>query len=689
VCRWSIYAIALSADGATLAGCAGDGTVQLWNHRTGRRLRTVGAKGERMGAMAFSPDGGRADAWDAATGRKINTTAGEGGDIHVSVRFCRDGKTVALGRPGKVLLWNPHTDTPARTVKIPDAINPTKRINFNAEPGNGPIFTGRAVPSPDCTLAASVTESGAIALWHLRSRALLGRLAGSRVQNLMCGGVDAVVFSPDGRLVAVGNRTGKVEIWPLGRLARAAAAPAATAPATEKAEADAGAPTAAALRELEDLWAKLGSSDRGEAGKAVEAMAAMGDKAIAFLRSRLLPDAKTDERVKRLIAELDDDRYAVRAKAQKAIEGIGRPALPAVSGALEEQGLSEETRLRLKELVAKLTIAKPEEPQTRRLVRGVLVLARIKAQPAGDILRRLAIGPSKDVVVASVREAIKPWARQEFLAASAFLCDEGGSRAQASKRFAAMANRYPEHRNAPVAGELAGLLAQMAKEDARFQEPKDPRRGGRPAALCRPYGACAREGDPGDPATGGISASLRPYGLGYNSAALRAEQTAPALVSYNGDVTRAPGGSGVSMPVHGHSPEGCRPGLVGRVWAPPRIPPPPPRPVNGAGRGRRSGRECARYHHLKVVANRSRQLDHEQPNAVEGGPDTRRCVIQRGLTPPADRSLLLRSRTTHAGHAPLSHGGNPALRGAQASVSRARPASGTRCRSSRPCRWRP
>ena len=233
-------------------------------------------------------------------------------------------------------------------------------------------------------------------------------------------------------------------------------------------------PEEPAGKELDRLWGELASGDPGRADKGALAMVAMGDKAVEFLSSRLLPDAETAGRAKGLIAELDDDRFAVRAKAHKALEEIGRPALPVLRAALDDEGLSAERRLRLTQLVAKLTKIQPDEAETRRLGRAVSILGRIKTAPAREVLRRLAAGPSDDAIAAAARQAMAPWAREEFEAASAFLCDEAGSRELASKRFAAMADRNPGHRNAPVARELAGLLGQMAKEDAGFQEPKAP-----------------------------------------------------------------------------------------------------------------------------------------------------------------------------------------------------------------------
>jgi len=226
VCQWSIYAIAFSPDGQTLASCAGDGTVQLWNIRTGERLMTLGKKGERMSSMAFSPDGKllatlsryvRADVWDVFSGRLINTLAGKGVsfDALCSVSFCSGGKIVSVACEGDICLWNPLKKDEPEKVRIPDSIDPLKRLDTRMPTGsvNRRIFIGMTVLSPDCDRAATVNVDGSIAVWDVATREVRQILAGARIPDLAGGGVEAMAFSPDGKIVASANRNGKVEVW--------------------------------------------------------------------------------------------------------------------------------------------------------------------------------------------------------------------------------------------------------------------------------------------------------------------------------------------------------------------------------------------------------------------------------------------------------------------------------------------
>src|SRR5262249_49917244 len=108
--------------------------------------------------------------------------------------------------------------------------------------------------------------------------------------------INALAFSPDGRLLASGARDGSALLWDLtgrvkdGRL---------TAPALTPAE-------------LDSLWTDL-AADAAKAHAALWKLVAAPEQALPFLRERLPvavgPDAK---RLAKLLAELNDDDFATR-----------------------------------------------------------------------------------------------------------------------------------------------------------------------------------------------------------------------------------------------------------------------------------------------------------------------------------------------------------------------------------------
>lgn len=113
--------IVFSPDNSTLACGSQNGTITLWNYRTGFRLHSMQTHmaGRNVGVLAFSKDGrivatarGEhsganpiAELWEAATGRLVETIRAQG-EID-SLAFAPDGSTLALG-VGSWLGETPH-----------------------------------------------------------------------------------------------------------------------------------------------------------------------------------------------------------------------------------------------------------------------------------------------------------------------------------------------------------------------------------------------------------------------------------------------------------------------------------------------------------------------------------------------------------------------------------------------------
>ncbi len=125
----SVYSVAFSPDGKTLAGGSEDDTVILWDVATGSLKATLKGPGDlwsEVNSVAFSPDGktlasGSEDIsgseddtlilWDVATGSLKATLEGHEGSVN-SVAFSPDGKTLASGSgDSTVILWDVATET--------------------------------------------------------------------------------------------------------------------------------------------------------------------------------------------------------------------------------------------------------------------------------------------------------------------------------------------------------------------------------------------------------------------------------------------------------------------------------------------------------------------------------------------------------------------------------------------------
>jgi len=233
VTEWSIYALAISSDSRHMAACAADGTVQLWDMTSSKKLRTLGSKGPSMSALAFSPDAkklvtlshkGLCSVYNTDTGEPVVSADGLGSTKSI-IRFSTDGKSLAIISGGSCMyLWNLSDHGKPIAIKVPEILIGKPRINGSfppelGRPMNAPLgdfIWGPSAISPDFRRMVSVLENGKVAVWDIETQEvlhLLHLLQIDRVQNLMGGGVSSLAFSPNAKLLAIGNRNSQVEVW--------------------------------------------------------------------------------------------------------------------------------------------------------------------------------------------------------------------------------------------------------------------------------------------------------------------------------------------------------------------------------------------------------------------------------------------------------------------------------------------
>lgn len=249
--------VGFSPDGKILAGGSGyAGCILFWDSATGKVIRRL--EGETVGdTLAFSPDGktlatvrnwqkqeGSVHLWDVATGKATGRLEG-GKNLTRCVAFSPDGKLLAAHsqwgtkHAGSVRVWEVATgkevfQIPTNSAGHTIAFSPDgKLLAFDIDytirlcetatgkelhklTGHQQVVSNQRIASgylnalafsPDGKVLASASCDGMARLWEVASGKTLHVLEGHR------GFVNAVAFFPDGKTVVTGGEDGTIRCW--------------------------------------------------------------------------------------------------------------------------------------------------------------------------------------------------------------------------------------------------------------------------------------------------------------------------------------------------------------------------------------------------------------------------------------------------------------------------------------------
>jgi dipeptidyl aminopeptidase/acylaminoacyl peptidase len=228
------------------------------------------------------------------------------------------------------------------------------------------VLNSRVAFSPDSRVVAVTTPAQEILLWDLRRGKEVRRFARYEAD------VTSLAFSPDGRRLVSGLSDSTLLVWDVATFRHA------------------GQPSGLDAEGAARAWADL-ASDARKAFAARGALAESPARALPLLKERLRPAPPTDvPRLRRLIADLDSDRFAARQEAQKGLEQMGDLAKGGLQRALAEKP-SLEARQRIIALLEKLR-SPVTRPETLQALRAVAVLEDIATPEARQLLETLARG---------------------------------------------------------------------------------------------------------------------------------------------------------------------------------------------------------------------------------------------------------------------------------------------------------
>jgi hypothetical protein len=211
--------------------------------------------------------------------------------------------------------------------------------------------------------------------------------SGNELECFKAEGSDAkcLAFAPDGRSLASGYSDTTIRIWDVAGARRA--------PRREKGS--------WRLAEQEAAWADLASADARRAYRAVWRLQEAPSDVIALIGSRLRAVTVSTEQVETWIADLDSNNFAVRNKAERALEACGDQAAIALRRAAKGR-LSLEAGRR----VARLLEAINSPTRLLRELRALEVLENTRTPEASRLLDELAKGPPSARVAQQAKAAV-------------------------------------------------------------------------------------------------------------------------------------------------------------------------------------------------------------------------------------------------------------------------------------------
>jgi WD40 repeat protein len=203
-----VTAMAYSPDPRTpylLVTGGADNVLCFWDARTAHSLRTLGATSTELSDISYAPDGktiatagsnGTVQVWNIRTGALLWTDRND--KPACEVEFSRDGHVLntryEFGTSGTLITrWNP--------------VNGARLAAWNIHPVNQAYNVNAAALAPDAATVAGACDDGLIRLWNTRDLSVRQNSRGH------VGAIVNVIYSADGSMLLSSGQDHTVRLW--------------------------------------------------------------------------------------------------------------------------------------------------------------------------------------------------------------------------------------------------------------------------------------------------------------------------------------------------------------------------------------------------------------------------------------------------------------------------------------------